>query len=223
MVRTSLIKNNKKGVSMIELLAYVSLYGVVMSLLATLVFVIVKTARKVNDQAIINRGSTMMYTEILAQTTNFSPDTVSDVVYKDALGNVIEDPASNRANIDTISITFIKQYDYAPSDGYVVGEKTYNEGDRIPLETPRTLEYAYKKGSDNIDIIKNGDTENKASINLDYKMTISANSNPSDDDIYGCITVDRQNSTNKYVTFNGYLNFDDKKMEFKFIIPVFVS
>ena len=39
------ISNNKKGVSMVELIAYVALYGVVMSLLATLVFVIVQAAR----------------------------------------------------------------------------------------------------------------------------------------------------------------------------------
>ena len=38
MEHISLIKRNKKGVSMAELIAYVALYGVVMSLLASLVF-----------------------------------------------------------------------------------------------------------------------------------------------------------------------------------------
>ena len=63
------ITRNKKGVSMVELIAYVALYGVVMSLLASLVFVIIQSARKVNGQAILNRGATIMYTEILSQTS----------------------------------------------------------------------------------------------------------------------------------------------------------
>ena len=220
MEHTSLINKNKKGTSMLELIAYVMLYGIVMSLLATLVFVIVQAARKVNRQAILNRGTTMMYTEILAQTTNLGPDTVDKVVYKNASGNEITDPETNKTSINSISITFIKQYDYAPSDNYVVGDKTYSEGDRYPLTTPLTLEYVYTKGTDYIDVVRNGDYDNKSTINLDYNMTISS---VNDESIYGFISVDTQSTTNKYVSFNGCLNFDNRKMEFRFIIPVFIS
>ena len=83
---------NKKGMSMPELIAYVALYGVVMSLLASLVFVIVSAARKVNAQSIMNRGATLLYTEILSQTVSLNPDSVT--------GPTI--------NGDTISITFEK-------------------------------------------------------------------------------------------------------------------
>lgn len=225
MEHISLISHNKKGVSMAELIAYVALYGVVMSLLASLVFVIIQAARKVNNQAILNRGATIMYTEILSQTIALDADTVNDVEYKDASGNVIADPASNKESIDTVSVTFMKKWSYATTDGEqhvdeTGATKTYNTGERYPLENPSTIKYVYKKGTDNIDVIRNGDEVNKTSINLDFKMTLTS---VDDNNIYNCIQVNKQNTSNKYVTFNGYLHFDNKKMEFNFIIPVFVA
>ncbi|MCR5308151.1 MAG: hypothetical protein K6E24_04065, partial [bacterium] len=59
-----------------EMIAYVALYGVVMSLLASLIFVIIMAARKVNRLSILNRGVTIMYREILSQTITLNPDTV---------------------------------------------------------------------------------------------------------------------------------------------------
>jgi len=59
--------SSKKGLTMIEMIAYVALYGVIMSLLATLVFVIIQATRRVNRQSILNRGTKMLYIEFLAQ------------------------------------------------------------------------------------------------------------------------------------------------------------
>ena len=242
MEHISLIKRNKKGVSMVELIAYVALYGVVMSLLASLVFVIVQAARKVNRQAILNRGSILMYTEILSQTISLNPDTVSDVYYfkvdvtKDNYNScfddsgkvkaeaVVADPENNKTSIKSVAITFTKKYDYYKQGDTIPSGKS--EGDRYEIVDPSSITYIlYKKDSapagkksDCIYVINNG---TESTISLDYGMTIS--SAETDDNIFDCIQVDKQNNSNKYVTFNGFLHFDNRTMEFNFIIPVYVA
>ena len=213
--------NNKKGVSMAELIAYVALYGVIMSLLASLVFVIIQAARKVNRQSILNRGATIMYTEILSETVALNPDTVDNVVYKDSSGAIITTVTDdNKSSINSISITFSKKYGYALADNEEHAGVKYKQGDRYPLENPQYLTYSYTKRADNIEVIRNNNTTNKGTINLDYKMTISS---VDSDDIFGCIQVNKQSTSNKYVIFNGLLHFDSKTMEFNFVIPVFVA
>lgn len=195
--------NNKKGVSMAELIAYVALYGVVMSLLASLVFVIIQAARKVNAQSILNRGATIMYTEILSQTINLNPDTVEDVILS--------------ADGNTISVTFSKRFYYTDE-----GErKSISENPEYQDKTT-SIRYSYTKNNDNIDVLYtkgNGETSSNT-INLDFKMRISSHDT---DDISKVFTVDTQNTSNKYVTFHGDLHYDNKKMEFNFIVPVFTS
>lgn len=196
-----ILKKNKKGVSLVELIAYIALYGVVMSLLATLVFVIVKAARKVDSQSIINRGATLMYTEILGGTIGLNPDTVSEVTTS---GN-------------TISVTFEKRFYYNDE-----GErKSITENDTY-LNKITKITYSYTKGNDNIDVkrvLGNG-TEATSTINLDFNMTITSHDS---NDISNVFTVDTQNASNKYVTFHGDLHYDDRKMEFNFIVPVFTA
>ena len=193
------ILKTKKGVSMVELIAYIALYGVVMSLLATLVFVIVNAARKVNAQSLLNRGATIMYTEILSETISLNPDYVSDVTTTD----------------DTISIYFEKVYYYN------------DEGERLPIsgnteyatKTTR-ITYSYTKDTDKINVkftTGNG-AETTSTINLDYKMTVTSHDST---DISNVFSVYTQNKSNKYVTFHGDLHYDNRKMEFNFIVPVF--
>ena len=193
---------------MAELIAYIALYGVVMSLLASLVFVIIQAARKVNAQSILNRGATIMYTEILSETIRLNPDSVSDVLTSDD-GN-------------TISITFEKKY-YYTDDGE---RKSISENDEYQAQVT-SVTYSYTKGNDNIDVLfKTGaGSESSSSINLDYRMTISSHPNSGDDtdDITNVFSVDTQNTSNKYVTFHGDLHYDNKKMEFNFIVPVFTA
>lgn len=218
MERTSQIFHNKKGVSLTELIAYIVLYGVVMSLLASLVFVIINSARKVNSQAILNRGASIMYTEILARTVALNPDTVSKVTYK--IGNqeytTLPD-GTNKTTIDSISITFSKINDYN-DDGKKI---------TLPAANQKHLTFTYNKGEDNIKVYSKEGTGNpvESSINLEYDMRISssASDNPTDDSIYRVISCDIQNDASVYVTFNGYLKFDNKKTEFNFIIPVFAT
>ena len=195
MEHISLTCHNKKGVSMVELIAYVVLYGAVMSLLASLTFVIITSARKVNRQAILNRGTTIMFTEILSQTVALAPDYVSDV---------------DTSVADTISITFEKRHFY-DDDGV---RHDYAE-DEI-----QSIKYVYNKGDDNIVVIRNNDIDNSGSINLEYGMIIQSVNSDSIDDV---IEVNKQSSFNKYVTFHGNLIYDDKPLEFKFIIPVFIT
>lgn len=202
MVRTTM--TSKKGVSMVELIAYVALYGVIMSLLASLVFVIVKSARRINSQSILNRGSAIMYTEFLSEVINVNPDTVGDV--------------ETSADGNTISIQFEKKYKYTDE-----GKKVEIEADDAEYASkPVKIKYSYTKGNDNIDILYtmlNG-TTSTSTISLDYGITITSIDS---DEITDVFKVDRQNSSNKYVTIHGNLNFDNKKMEFNYIIPVFVA
>lgn len=197
------ITKNKKGVSMVELIAYVALYGVIMSLLASLVFTIIQAARKVNRQAILNRGATIMYTEILSQTIVLNPDSVSDV--------------TKSADGKTISVTFEKKYFYD------------DEGVRKPIaesteyaDKPVKITYSYTDGRDIIDVIytKIDNSYTTSTISLDYKMIIKSVNGENIDDVF---SVDTQNTSNKYVTFHGYLVYDSKTMEFNFIIPVFTA
>ena len=202
MART--LTNNKKGVSMAEMIAYVALYGVIMSLLASLVFVIVTSARKINRQSILNRGSAILYTELLSQIIALNPDVVEDVVTSED-GN-------------TISIEFQKKYTYNDDGDRILIDDTMPEYQDKPVK----IKYIYTKNTDNIVVIYtmlDGATNNSA-ISLDYGMTItSVNS----DEITDVFKVDTQNSSNKYVTMNAYLNFDKKHIEFNFVIPVFVA
>lgn len=197
------ITTNKKGVSMAEMIAYVALYGVVMSLLASLVFVIITSARKINSQSILNRGSAIMYTEFLSEVIALNPDTVSDV--------------ETSADSNTISITFEKKWKYN------------DEGERIAIATddaeyankPVKLKYSYTKGNSNIDIIYtflNG-TTSTGEISLEYNMKITSVNSDAITDVFSVYT---QNSSSKYVTVHGNLNYDNKKMEFNYIIPIFV-
>ena len=194
---------NKKGVSWIELIAYVSLYGVVMSLLASLVYVIVRSTRKINSQAILNRGSAILYTDFLSEVIRINPDTVSDV--------------ETTADGNTISITFEKKWKYD------------DEGNRIEIAVddseyankPVKIKYSYTKNSDNIDVTSTllDGTSSSTTIALEYGMTItSVNS----DEITDVFRVDTQNSSSKYVTVHGNLNFDKRQMEFNYIIPIFI-
>ena len=197
------IMTNKKGVSMPELIAYVALYGVVMSLLASLVFVIVSSARKINSQAILNRGSAIMYTELLSQIIILNPDVVNDVEYS--------------ADANTTSVEFQKKYTYNDE-----GERILIKNDDPEYQSkPIKIKYSYTKGNDNIDVLYtylNGSTST-TKISLEYGMTItSVNS----DSVVNVFRVDTQNSSNRYVTINGNLHFDNKKLEFNYVIPIFV-
>ena len=197
------ILNNKKGVSMIELLAYVVLYGLVMSSLATLVFVIVRSARSVSAQSAINRGATMLYTEILGQTIGLNPDTVSNVV--------------TSADGNTISISLSKRFYYTDE-----GEKK-SIIDLPEYNTKVTqITYSYTNGNNVIDVLytKGNGTSSSSTIDLETGMTITSHDS---NDISNVFSADAQNSSNKYVTFHGDLHYDKKKMEFNFIIPVFTT
>ena len=128
------ILQNKKGVSMVELIAYITLYGFISSLLATLVFVIVQAARRVNAQSLLNRGATMLYTEILGQTIGLNPDTVSNVI--------------TSADGNTISISFEKRFYYTDE-----GErKSITENADYNTKITK-ITYSYTKDNDNIDVI----------------------------------------------------------------------
>ena len=229
-----IVSKNKKGVSLPELIAYVALYGVVMSLLASLVFVIIMAARKVNRLSILNRGASIMYREILSQTIALNPDVVEDVQYygedMDDDFHLVYDENGNVTNQEYIfhmSVTFIKKYDYAPESGITIGDKTYKEGERYEIPNPKSITYTFHRSTpqrkyDSIDVTYKTGTQTTTSgkIELEYNLEItSVNS----DNIYGCIMVDKQNTSNKYVTFNGLLHFDNKTTEFNFIIPVFVA
>lgn len=197
------ILQNKKGVSMVELIAYITLYGFISSLLATLVFVIVQAARRVNAQALLNRGATMLYTEILGQTIGLNPDTVSNVV--------------TSADGNTISISFEKRFYYTDE-----GErKSITENADYNTKITK-ITYSYTKDNDNIDVLftlGNG-TQNTTSINLDFGMSITSHDSANINNVF---SVDTQNESNKYVTFHGDLHYDNKKMEFNFIVPVFTA
>ena len=213
MAHTYPIYHNKKGTSMMELIAYVALYGVVMSLLATLVFVIVKAARRVNSQAILNRGCVLMYTEMLSQTVNLNPDTVSEPFY------------TNENN--TINITFQKLYTYNDDGDRVNIRDAYTANNADPtiasyINKPLTITYSYTKGDDSIvfEITDIKNVKSTGKIDLDYGTTITS---MTDDSLGNVITIDTQSSFNKYVTFHGRLKFDNKNMEFNFIIPVYVA
>ncbi|MCR5462211.1 MAG: hypothetical protein K6E87_04000 [bacterium] len=189
---------------MAEMIAYVALYGVVMSLLASLVFVIISSARKINSQSILNRGASILYTELLSEIIRINPDYVGDV--------------ETTADGNTISIQFEKKYKYN------------DEGERIEIKSddaeyankPVKIKYSYTKGNDNIDVIYTSlsGVNTADTINLDYGMTITS---VDSDSIENVFKVDKQNTSNKYVTINGNLNFDKKKMEFNYIIPIFTT
>ena len=197
------ILKNKKGVSMVELLAYVVLYGMVASMLSTLVFVLVRQARKVDAQSILNRGSTMLYTEILGQSIALNPDTVSEVSTSD--------------DGDTISITFSKRFYYTDE-----GErKSVSESDDYSSKVV-LIKYSYTTGEDNIKVLRktgNG-AETTTSIDLDYGMTITSHESDNISDVF---RVDTQNTSNKYATIHGDLHYDNKTMEFNFVIPIFTA
>ena len=197
--------SSKKGVTMIELIAYVALYGVIMSLLATLVFVIMQTTRRVNRQSILNRGTKMLYTEFLAQSINFNPDYVE-----------INEPTT-----DTVSVTLEKRYRYD------------NEGNRIKIvagdseyaNKPVKLTYSYKKGEDKMyytytKLDAEGTTTTNV-IDLDFGMTITSTS-ANDEDISNIFTIINKSNMSKSLVFNGNLNYDKKSIEFNFIIPIYV-
>ena len=201
MVRNSL--SNKKGTSLVELLAYVSLYGVVMSLLATLVFVLTKTARSVNRQSVLNRGTKILYSEFLAQAINFNADYVN-----------INEPAN-----DTVSVTLEKHYTYDHE-----GERVQIvAGDAVYANKPVKLTYSYKKGEDKMKIIytKLDGSSTEGTVDLEHGMTISS-STANDTDISNIFTIVSKSSYNKSLIFNGKLTYDKKSIEFNFIIPVYV-
>jgi len=200
---TRFSSSNKKGVTLVEMIAYITLYGVIMTLLATLVFVIIQATRKVNRQSILNRGTKLLYTEFLAQAINFNADYV----------------AINEPTTDTVSITLEKHYRYD------------NEGNRIEIvagdteyaNKPVKLTYSYKKGEDKMKFsyTKLDGTSTSADINLDYGMTITSTS-ANDTDISNIFTIVSKSSYSKSLIFNGKLNFDKKSVEFNFVIPVYV-
>ena len=197
------ILKSKKGVSMAELIAYVALYGVVMSLLASLVYTIVVSARKVDSRAILNRGSAILYTEILSETIRLNPDTTS--------GPIIS------SDNNTISVTFTKRFYYTDEgERKSVSESSEYQGKVV------SITYSYTKGNDNIDMyfVKGDGSNSTSQINLNYGITITSHNS---DDIRDVFSVDTQNSSNKYVTFHGDLHYGKTVTEFNFIVPVFVA
>lgn len=195
--------SSKNGVSMIETIAYIMLYGVVMALLATFVFVLIQSTRKVNRVSIINRGTKLLYTEFLAQAINFNADYV----------------VVNEIVNDTVSVTLEKHYRYD------------NEGNRIEIvaddpvyaDKPVKLTYSYKKGESKMmyTYTKLNGSESSTEIKLDYGITITSAS-ANDADISNIFTVVSKSNYSKSLIFNGKLNFDKKAVEFNFVIPVYV-
>ena len=201
---TRFSSSNKKGVTLVEMIAYITLYGVIMTLLATLVFVIIQTTRKVNRQSILNRGTKLLYTEFLAQAINFNADYV-----------VINEPTN-----DTVSITLEKHYRYDDEGNRI----EIVVGDEIYANKPVKLTYSYKKGEDKMKFSYaklDGTLYSSSEINLDYGMTITSTSD-NDADISNIFTIVKKSSYNKSLIFNGKLNYDKKSIEFSYVIPVYV-
>ena len=195
--------SSKKGVTLIETIAYVMLYGVVMTLLATFVFVLIQTTRKVNRVSIINRGTKLLYTEFMAQAINFNADYV----------------VVNETINDTVSVTLEKHYRYDDEGNRI----EIVAGDTVYADKPVKLTYSYKKGEDKMKYTYtklNGDSTT-TEIKLDYGMTITSSS-VNDTDISKIFTVVSKSNYNKSLIFNGKLNFDKKAVEFNFVIPVYV-
>ena len=194
---------SKKGTSLVELIAYVVLYGVVMSLLATLVFVLITATRKVNRQAILNRGAKLLYTDFLAQSISFNADFVT----------------INETINDTVSITLEKHYRYN------------DEGDRIKIvaddseyaDKPVKLTYSYTKGQSKMFVKyeKLDGTSTNNSIDLGFGMTITS-STAGDTDITKVFYIINKSSSNKSLVFNGMLNYDQKTLEFNYVVPIYV-
>lgn len=196
--------SSKKGTSLVELLAYISLYGIVMTLLATFVFVLVQTTRKTNRQSILNRGTKLLYTEFLAQAINFNADYV-----------VVNEVINN-----TVSVSLEKHYRYDDEGNRI----EIVAGDTVYANKPVKLTYSYTKGEDKMKFFYtklDGSSTTPSEINLDYGMTITS-SFADDSDISNIFTVVSKSSYNKSLIFNGKLNYDQKSVEFNFVIPVYV-
>ena len=196
--------SSKKGVTLIETIAYIMLYGAVMSLLATFVFVLIQQTRRVNRLSILNRGTKLLYTEFLAQAINFNADYV-----------VVNDEVNN-----TVSVTLEKHYRYDNEGNRI----EIVEGDTEYANKPVKLTYSYKKGEDKMKYTYtklDGNDSDPIEINLDYGMTITSTSS-NDEDISSIFTIIDKSNSNKSLIFNGMLNFDKKSVEFNFVIPIYV-
>lgn len=195
--------SSKKGITMIETIAYIMLYGVVMTLLATFVFVLIQSTRKVNRVSIINRGTKLLYTEFLAQAINFNADYV-------VINEIVN---------DTVSVSLEKHYRYDDEGNRI----EIVAGDTVYADKPVKLTYSYKKGESKMKYTytKLDGSTSTADINLDYGMTITSTS-PNDNDISNVFTIVSKSTSNKSLIFNGKLNFDKKAVEFNFVIPVYV-
>jgi hypothetical protein len=195
--------SSKKGVTLVETIAYIALYGVVMSLLATFVFVLVQSTRKVNRVSILNRGTKLLYTEFLAQAINFNADYV----------------VVNETVNDTVSVTLEKHYRYDDEGNRI----EIVAGDTEYANKPVKLTYSYKKGESKMKYtytkLDNSETTNE--IKLDYGITITS-ATANDNDISNIFTLVSKSNYNKSLIFNGKLNFDKKSVEFNFVIPVYV-
>ena len=199
------ILKTKKGTSLVELIAYIALYGVVMSLLASLVFVLVTTARKVNRQAILNRGITTLYNEFLSKAISLDPDSVS--------------PVTTSEDGNTISITLQKFWKYDDDGNKVKILPTDTEyADKVTKVT-----FSYTKGQKIVKIynVTASGTEINTDVDLEYNMFITSTKDETDNDISKVFTIDEQNSRCVSVIFSGYLNYDKKNIEFKYTIPIF--
>ena len=201
-----ILRINKKGVSMVELIAYVALYGVVMSLLASLVFVIVNTARKVNAQSILNRGSSVLYTSFMSEVLNLNPDYI-----------VLEPTDGN-----TISILFEKYHKIKRDDDNNVESVLIEPDDPEYLNKPVKMRFSYTKEHTDIDVtyIYLDNSTSTSTINLDFGMKITE---PDSDDITDVFKIIPQNSSISCAVINGNLHYDNKKMEFNFVIPIYIQ
>lgn len=192
---------NKKGTSMVELLAYVILYGTVMSLLATMVFFIATTSQKTYEKSRLNIENVTLFSESLAVTTNLMADNVE-----------LQTDASGKK-----SIMFWKKYDFISAD------PDADQVDRKQVETDKEASLASKVNrvyfsfdEDNNDIVVKtttpGGTEKSNALSVS-NVTLS-------DVDFDLIVA---NEANSFVRVTGTMTCNKRSQSFSYIIPVFTT
>ena len=132
---------DKHGVSMVELLGYIVLFGSVFTLLSTTTFLIARASQSAYEKNRLNIGSTQLYSELLTTINRLQPDSVEIIEDPDEPKKIIflkENTFNEEGNSVSVSVGELNKhviyFDSTSNDVMIEG---YEKGNDSAISTTR--------------------------------------------------------------------------------------
>lgn len=221
------VLHNKKGISMMELLAYTALSGTVMALLASVVLFVTNNTTRIYEKSKLNTQSTQLYSQTLNWINGLSPDTVNYVYITESHTETLDATTTNlvkdsKGNPIVIGVEFYKRVEYVNIDPNDPASERKAVSTDTLVNKQNRIRFIYNStDSSNTEITIKTQTPTQKSNGNQWEVTnLELKGVDISEASFELIVA---NEANTYVKFGGLMSYGKKSQSYSYMIPVFTT